>query len=77
MPRPLAGLAAALAVNVAVPASLSAAPVHHRSAGRAAPAASKNAPEEQSAESCWKMTDSDHDYGYAVPCSEKGAMQHR
>ena len=39
----------------------------------AAPGVSKNAAEDQS-NSCWMMTDPDHNYGYNVPCTTHGAM---
>lgn len=71
-PRVL-GLIAVLAISVVAPTSLPAAPVHHPAKHAAM---SKNV-EEESAKSCWKMTDSDHYYGYTVPCSTPGAMEHR
>jgi hypothetical protein len=77
------GLAGALALVAVAPASLSAAPIHHHPAKYATSHSesgesglSKNAADEQSSESCWKMTDSDHNYGYNVPCSARGALQH-
>lgn len=75
------GVAAALALSAATfaPAAVhSASRPHHvvRHAGTDAAGVSKDAGDEQSAESCWKMTDSDHNYGYTVPCSTQGAQHH-
>lgn len=65
----IVGLAAALTLSVAAPGTLAAAPAHHHAAKHATAAAAG-----ESSDSCWKMTDSDHHYGYSVPCSEPGAL---
>ena len=67
--------AVALALSAAAfaPTALSAASPRHHVATHERSAA---ATDRQSAESCWKMTDSDHNYGYNVPCSVHGALQH-